>query len=205
MNINTTAFGPFNERHLNRIKDTLDKSLEEYPRILLLRIDLRLPDGENVDSSVITKFMVSLKKQIESDLHRKKMSGKRTFPCYLRHIWVREFSQAGKKHYHVALLINKDNYAYPGNYKSIEGMYTHNLAVMIMEAWVRALNLEKEYNYQRYYSLVHFPRHCSFHLNRHNTDFVNQYKLAMERLSYFAKEYSKDYSDGQRNFGCSQY
>ncbi|EOT1547407.1 inovirus Gp2 family protein [Citrobacter freundii] len=205
MIINTATFGPFNERHISRIQDTLNKALEEYPRILLLRIDLRLPDDEHVDSSVITKFIVSLKEQIKSDLHRKKMTGKRTFLCHLRHIWVREFSQSGKKHYHVALLINKDNYAYPGSYKSIEGVYTHNLAVMIMEAWVRALSLEKEYNYQRYYSLVHFPRHCSFHLNRYSIEFVNQYKSATERLSYFAKEYSKDYSDGQRNFGCSQY
>ncbi|EMU8144924.1 inovirus Gp2 family protein [Salmonella enterica] len=205
MNINTAGFGPLNEKHIIRIQETLDKSLEEHPRILLLRVDLHLPDEGHADSAVITRFIVSLKEQIKSDLHRKKTSGKRTFPCYLRHIWVREFSQTGKKHYHVALLMNKDNYAYPGNYKPTDGVYPHNLAVMIMEAWVRALNLVRNDNYRRYYSLVHFPRHCSFHLIKYSADFKEQYQSTMERLSYFAKEYSKDYSDGQRNFGCSQY
>ncbi|EOK4231882.1 TPA: inovirus-type Gp2 protein [Escherichia coli] len=35
--------------------------------------------------------------------------------------------------------------------------------------------------------------------------YQNDYATIMNRLSYLAKEYSKDYSDGKRNFGCSQY
>ncbi|EHE6023697.1 inovirus Gp2 family protein, partial [Salmonella enterica] len=71
MNINTAGFGPLNEKHITRIQETLDKSLEEHPRILLLRVDLHLPDEGHADSAVITRFIVSLKEQIKSDLHRK--------------------------------------------------------------------------------------------------------------------------------------
>ncbi|HHI2451577.1 TPA: inovirus-type Gp2 protein [Escherichia coli] len=35
--------------------------------------------------------------------------------------------------------------------------------------------------------------------------YQNDYATIMNRLSYLAKEYSKDYSYGKRNFGCSQY
>ncbi|WP_426721006.1 YagK/YfjJ domain-containing protein [Enterobacter cloacae complex sp. 301C7] len=64
-------------------------------------------------------------------------------------MWAKEFNECGKKHYHVALLFNREAYAYPGSYTSADGEYTHNLAMMIMEAWVRArLNIV---NHQQYY------------------------------------------------------
>lgn len=79
MNINTAGFGPLNEKHITHIQETLDKSLEEHPRILLLRVDLHLPDEGHADSAVITRFIVSLKEQIKSDLHRKKRLAKGHF------------------------------------------------------------------------------------------------------------------------------
>ncbi|KFD24829.1 inovirus Gp2 family protein [Yokenella regensburgei] len=205
MSIHTHSHYPLNRTYVKRIQDTLNKSINEYSRTLVLRVDLRLPefdtDSYNSDSSLITRFIVSLKAQIEADLLKRKNAGKRIHPCRVRHIWAREFSRMSKKHYHVALLLNRENYAYPGNYRSVNGEYSHNLALMIMEAWVRALEL----NHSQYYSLVEFPANCYYHLSKNSADFTTQYEAVMMRINYLAKEYSKDYSDGQRNFGCSQY
>lgn len=209
MSINTNSYGTLKQNYVKRIQDTITKALNEYPRVMVLRADLRLPDIEtgsyNSDSGLVTRFVVSLKAQIEADLLKKRNAGKRIHPCRVRHIWAREFNEYGKKHYHVALLFNREAYAYPGNYTSTDGEYTHNLATMIMEAWVRALGLNTVINHQQYYPLVEFPTNGYYHLSKNNDGFSNQFLAVTDRVNYLAKEYSKDNSDGQRNFGCSQY
>ena len=209
MSINIESYGPLNFNHINRIQDTLNKSVNEYPRTMCLRIDLHLPadniNNHNADSTLITRFIISLKAQVEADLQRKVCAGKRVHPCRIRHMWAREFNPDGKKHYHLVLLFNKDTYAYPGSYYCKEDGYVHNLSLMIMEAWVRTLNLHTQVNYQQHYSLVHFPGECYYHLNTNSQSFNTDYCAAMDRIIYLAKEHSKIGTDRQRNFGCSQY
>lgn len=209
MRINTGSYGILNKNYIKRIQDTINKALNEYPRTMILRVDLRLPDEEldryNTDSTLITRFIVSLKAQVEADLLKKRNTGKRVHPCHVRYIWVREFNEYGKKHYHLALFFNREAYAFPGSYKSAKEEYIHNLALMIMEAWIRTLGLNVGVNHQRYYKLVEFPRNCYCYLSKNNDHFNNQLSVVNDRVHYLAKEYSKDNSDGQRNFGCSQY
>ncbi|MBH3133522.1 inovirus Gp2 family protein [Serratia marcescens] len=209
MSINTNSYGTLNQNYVKRIQDTITKALNDYPRVMVLRVDLRLPEIETGsyknDSGIVTRFIVSLKAQIEADLLKKYNTGKRVHSCHVRHIWAREFNNFGKKHYHVALLFNREAYAYPGSYTSTNGEYIHNLAMMIMEAWVRALGLNSVVNHQQYYPLVEFPANCYYHLSKNHNDFTAQLSNVTDRLNYLAKDYSKDNSDGQRNFGCSQY
>lgn len=42
--VNVNSNGPLNKNYMKRIKDTLNKSLNEHHRTMVLRIDLRLPD-----------------------------------------------------------------------------------------------------------------------------------------------------------------
>lgn len=209
MRINTNSYGTLNQNYVKRIQDTITKALNDYPRVMVLRVDLRLPEIETGsykhDSGIVTRFIVSLKAQIEADLLKKCQAGKRIHPCRVRHIWAREFNEYGKKHYHVALLFNREVYAYPGSYTSTDGEYTHNLALMIMEAWVRALGLNTVANHQQYYPLVEFPASCYYHLSKNQNDYTAQLSSVTDRLNYLAKDYSKDNSDSQRSFGCSQY
>ncbi|ECE4235544.1 inovirus Gp2 family protein [Salmonella enterica] len=196
------------EKYMVRIKETLHKSLREYHRTMVLRVDLRLPDNSPYakDPTLITRFMESLKSQKNADQLKKISFRKRIHHCRIRYIWVREFNEKGKKHYHVALFLNKDAYAYPGSHKpDRSGRYRHNLSFMIMEAWIRTLYLNQEENYQKYYPLVSFPKNRYAYLDILSSTFLSDYKIVMNRLKYFAKERSKDYSDGQRNFGCSQH
>ncbi|MBL5945901.1 inovirus Gp2 family protein [Enterobacter asburiae] len=209
MSINTASYGMLKSIYVKRIQNTLDKALQEYPRLFVLRVDLRLPDADttdcNTDSAVITRFIASLKSQFIADLLKKHNEGKRVHPSRIRYIWAREFNQSDKKHYHVTLLLNREAYAYPGRYTAINGQYSHNLALMIMEAWVRALGLHTVENHTQYYALTEFPGNCYYHLSRNSENFTEQHTDVTNRLNYLAKEYSKDNTDGQRNFGCSQF
>lgn len=207
MSINTAAYGILNPRHLKKIKATLDQSTEEYPRTLLVRVDLFVPDENyNNDSGLITRFHESLKAQIEADMLGRGKLGKRVHLCKVRFVWAREFHECGRKHYHVALFMNKDTYAYPGTYRpSEQGGYIHNLAFMIMEAWARSLKRNSEGDSKKYYPFANFPSTCYMHLNRNEMHYEYEYKKALDWINYLAKEYSKDYSDGHRNFGSSQY
>ncbi|WP_024530465.1 inovirus Gp2 family protein [Serratia fonticola] len=206
MSINTPGYYILNQYHNARIKTAVAKALHEHPRTLMIRVDLYLPDKSfNADSAQMTRFIASLKAQVNADIQRRINTGVRVHPCNLRYVWTREFCQSEIKHYHVALLFNKDTYAYPGTYRPGEnGEYMYNLSLMIMEAWVRALSLDKDEGYKKHYSLVHFTHHNYRHLNVSSPSFSVDYDEVLTWLSYFAKEYSKNHSDGQRNFGSSQ-
>ncbi|MEX8626407.1 inovirus Gp2 family protein [Salmonella enterica] len=201
--------GPCNQHHINRIHDTLSKSLSTHPRTYVRRIDLRIPDvcyeQYRTDSTLITRFMESLKSQIKQTQKRKRMEGKRVHPCNVRYVWSREFGdERGKKHFHIALMLNNDVYCSTGTYCPVGDMYIHNLALMIMEAWVRTLNLHTRPDYQQYYTQVHFVPEGSIMLDTNSRTFELNYSQIFQHLEYMAKLHTKDRTDGQRNFGCSQ-
>jgi len=196
-----------NKWYKKRIKDTLDKALKEHPRTLVLKIELYLPDTTyNADTTQMTRFIASLNAQIAADIQKRSNNGARVHPCTLRFVWVREFHLDGRKHYHLALFVNKDTYAFPGKYYPDEkGKYTHNLSLMIMEAWIRTLRLNKDVDYQKHYWLINFADNFYFHLNKNQISFICGYPLVLDRLRYLAKDITKNYLDKQRSFGCSQY
>lgn len=204
-----SPFGLSNQHHMDRIRETLDKCLQEYSRTFVLNIILRLPDENyeyyKADPKLITKFIESLKSQIEHTQKRKAAQGKRIRSCNVRYVWSREFGEEkGKKHYHVALMLNNDVYCNAGTYYPIEGLYIHNLALMIMEAWMRTLSLNATPDYQKHYQLAHFVKQGDFRLDKNDEKFEYYYDQLGRSLSYLTKLATKDGSDGMRNFGCSQ-
>ncbi|EBU7357789.1 inovirus Gp2 family protein, partial [Salmonella enterica subsp. enterica serovar Poona] len=84
-----------------RIADTFDCALNAYPRVLALRVDLRLPDTPAAtDAAVISRFTDALKSRIDAYFVRQRREGKRVWPTTLRFVWAREFGEIkGKKHY----------------------------------------------------------------------------------------------------------
>jgi hypothetical protein len=211
MNKPPECYGPLNIHHYNKILSTVLKAVAEHTRTTAIRVDLRLPvinscqfDTDtpsffvDIDSSVISRFMSSLDAQIKSDLSRKAKMGKRTFANTLRYVWVKEYSQEHKAHYHIVIFLNKDNYAHIGDYSALEG----NLASKIRQAWCRALGVDCEY----FKHLVHFPKDCVYYLNNNssNYEFEHDLNALMFRLAYLAKKETKHHIDGCRCFGCSQ-
>jgi hypothetical protein len=202
--------GKHNQDHLLRIEQTLDKALEDHPRTLAIRVDLRMPalsecyleqDSPtqfiNSKEKIISRFFASLKAKIDHDQKKRKKAGTRVHKCTLRYIWARERSRNHNEHYHVFLFLNKDTYRFIGGYKN-SGSALEN---MIRKAWNSALGIEEDSRN----GLVHFPENPFYHLNTNDPDsHSKEYRKIYYRASYLAKVDSKDRSDGRRCFGCSQ-
>lgn len=202
------SYGPLNPIYVKRIYETINGALNEYPRLLAVRVDLRLLDEDlrdcltnyNPDTGVITRFIASLRAKITASRKHMEKEGKRTFPCNVRDVWAREFNAEGKKHYHVLLIINRDAYPSLGGYGGLwEGEKSEGLALMVFKAWISALGLEN----MKYKRLVYFPESCCYHLNNSSYCFEREYILLMQRALYLAKKRSKSNEDGYRNFGYS--
>ncbi|MEX2990172.1 inovirus Gp2 family protein [Serratia fonticola] len=195
-----TWYGPLNDHYSRQILKTIKCAAECYPRLLALRVDLRLP-GQGIpartDSACISRFFDALNAKLKADAARKKKEGKRVHPCTVRYMWAREFNQDGKKkHYHVALLLNKDAYAFLGDFNKEEG----TLAAMITQAWTSALGVA----YPEFQSLPHFPKNPCYFLDKKNPRDGKKLTALIERVAYLAKETSKISKDGERNFGTSR-
>ncbi|MHC2118642.1 inovirus Gp2 family protein [Salmonella enterica subsp. enterica serovar Typhimurium] len=176
-----------------RIADTFQNTLDAYPRVLMLRVDLRVPDcPAATDAAVISRFTDSLKAKIDAYIKRKQHEGKRVHATTLRFVWVREFGECnGKKHYHTVLLLNRDTWCGAGDYRAPD-----SLAGLIKQAWCSALRVDA----QPYASLANFPQNPATWLDRGN---AAQLQQGLERADYLAKYHTK-VSDSERNFGCSQ-
>jgi len=177
-----------------RIADTFNCALNAYARVLALRVDLRLPDtAAATDSAVISRFTDSLKARMDAYFQSKRREGKRIWPTTLRFVWVREFGEIrGKKHYHVVLLLNRDTWCGPGDYKD-----PNSLAGMVKQAWCSALKVDA----QEHAVLARFPASPASWLTRGEDAPLQQ---ALAQASYLAKHETKVTSDSERNFGCSR-
>lgn len=207
-----TDKGPNIVEYLNESYRAIGNALQEHPRTLAVRVDLRFPGfGDPIDEldrdiplhtgsfqpQAISKFFESLKAQLKAEYKRKTKAGKRVHRCTMRFIWVKEYSD-GNSHYHVLLLLNNDTHRSLGDYEGAKG----DLADKIRTAWVRALGLDRlDYGW-----LVHFPSNPVYRVDRNATQ--NQYQEAFGKLfyrvSYFSKADTKLFGGGFRSFGCSQ-
>ncbi|WP_272664506.1 inovirus Gp2 family protein [Providencia sp. PROV174] len=190
----------YNEDYLRQIDRTVRKSLLTYNRVTAIRVDLRFPSSTTCyhkDSTVITRFIESLKAKIDADLKRKNKAWKRNHSCPLFYVWVREFGEINnKKHYHVILLLNKDVYWGLGDFIKTEG----TLYALVQQAWCSAIGVN--YSTERY--LVHIPDNAVTWLDNNNANNESTIFELNQRCRYLAKEHTKYYGDGERSFGCSR-
>ncbi|MEL7631414.1 inovirus Gp2 family protein [Pectobacterium aroidearum] len=205
MNIYHSEYGSHVTSYKNKIVGVINNAVKEHPRTLALRMDLHDPvildNGDtiscfaNTDSGAISRFTNSLKAKLAADEQRKRKEGKRVHPNTLRYAWVREFTQNGKRHFHVFLFLNKDAYYHLGDFN----MDDDTLRTMITSAWCSALNLTPEEGQH----LVQYPTNGKYVL--HRDDILNDIYPSdlLNRIDYLTKVKSKIFGDGYRSFGCS--
>ncbi|MBL1376458.1 inovirus Gp2 family protein [Zobellella iuensis] len=200
-----------NHRQADKVVAVIDRALADHPRTIAIRFDLRFPwdlldslysDSPSqhfrADREVITRFFKSLKSKISHSLSRRKREGKRVHPTNVRYIWCREINDSVHCHYHVLILLNKDTFQSPGNYRLIDS----GLSGMVYSAWASAIELCIEDAFR----LVHFPENSNYTINK-NADrhlFEEDYNSLVNRALYLAKAFSKYTADGGRSFGTSQ-
>ncbi|MGJ3348244.1 inovirus Gp2 family protein [Morganella sp. Je.2.23] len=199
----------YNYSYQTRIRETLNYALEEYSRIVAIRVDLHFPATPDYGdmptcftntTKAISRFLASLKAKLEHDEAKKRSQGKRVYANQLRYIWVRELADADNAHYHLLLIFNKDAYYHLGDYNLVEPC----LRTMITTAWYSALQLELDPVIDTG-TLVHYPKNARYCINKHAYTFKADYDSLIARADYLAKEYSKQYSSRYRSFGSSQY
>ena len=199
--------GSLNADYLKKIENVLQYALDEHARTLAVRVDLRLSPSwgqddtltchPNLQADLLSRFVCSVKAKIR---HYRKMllkEGKKAHACTPRYFWVKESDSAESPHYHLVMFFNKDLFRGLGRFDSEE----NNLASMIRQAWLSALDLK---GYDEYQPLVHFPKNGVYILDRNAPDFVNNFNHLVFRLSYLAKENTKVYSPNERSMGASQ-
>ncbi|MEZ9895129.1 inovirus Gp2 family protein [Vibrio lentus] len=182
--------------YLDKLYNTIDKAITQYPRTTAIRVDLHLAKPLLFDdSSVIKNFIASLYAQIQADLSRKKRRGQTARSCKIRYAWCKERGTSLSHHYHLVLLLNKDVYHSLGRYEQ-----KGNLSDMINKAWCRALDIQAN----RGDTLVHFPDNPTYWLEQNSDKFNQQVDNLFKRVSYLAKVETKHYGDRSRSFGCSR-
>lgn len=194
----------YNPAYQKRIELVLDHSISKYPRLNVFRFDLRLPDyyldidtPSPLATNLISKFFASLKAKLGNDLLKRRRLGKRVHDSELYYVWAREVGDIkNKEHYHIAIFINKDRFHSFGNYDCNSG----SLASLVIQSWASALNIPDE----EAATLVHFPKEPSCWIEQNSEEYCSQRALADLRLKYLAKNQTKVYGLGKRNFGASQ-
>ncbi|EBM2192624.1 inovirus Gp2 family protein [Salmonella enterica] len=199
--------GSLNSRYLEKIERVLQYALNEHPRTLAVRVDLRLSPqwyqndsatcNPNLSSDLLTRFVCSVKSRIKHYRKKREREGERVHPCTPRYFWVKEIDTADFPHFHGVMFFNKDLFRGLGDFNSEE----NNLGNIIQQAWLSALDLR---GCDEYKSLVHFPSNGVYTLDRNDPGFTRTWNNLMFRLSYLAKDETKAYSPKARSMGGSQ-
>ena len=190
---------PMVTEYLEALHATLENALNDYPRVLAIRVDPVIPtvisDRMRVEDhrNLIPKFNASLKAIIQHDLERRRRSG--WVPgTKVRYVWCREVGTNGKPHYHYFLILNRDAYHLPGRACSPND----NLFNRVSRAWYSALGVE--WNPQEPW--IHVPQNPVYWIDRGNPQ---SFREAFYRASYLCKAGTKQYGWGLRAFGTSRY
>ncbi|WP_166110061.1 inovirus Gp2 family protein [Pseudoalteromonas sp. Z9A5] len=193
----------YNPIYQQRIESVLNHAVEQYPRLNVVRFDLYLPDyyqcidtPKAVANNLISRFFASLKVRLSIDAIQRRRLGHRVHDTDLYYVWAREFGElANKEHYHITIFINKDRFHSLGSYDYNSG----SLASLIIQAWASALSIPA-YEAQ---NLINFPDNASNWIERKSKGYLAQKAAVGTRLNYLAKNKTKVYGDGKRNFGTS--
>ena len=207
--------GPLFIPYLERIHETMTRAINSQGRTMAVRLDLSLPlDGYFRSGDVIGRFIQSLRAQIGADMARRKREGRTAPICRLEYVCAREQEGSYRHHFHVALFLNGDCYRGLGEMPVGRGggsfdpdvlmdpnsTTVDSLAKRIVMAWARALGRSMEQTA----GLVHFSDGGVYWIKRGSPLSDSQCAGLFNRLSYLAKESTKQFGHGGRNLRYSR-
>ncbi|NIC05359.1 inovirus Gp2 family protein [Billgrantia bachuensis] len=184
--------------YLQSLQDTLQRALDEYPRVLAFRIEPVIPKAISDRMTLqdhqrlIRRFIATLKAIIKHDRAMKRRAGWAP-DTKVRYVWCREVGENGKPHYHFFLVLNRDAYYLPGRV----GSPNENLFNRVSRAWYSALGVA--WNPQEPW--IHVPHNPWYWIDR---DDAESFRAAFYRASYLCKADTKQYGLGLRAFGTSR-
>lgn len=209
--------GPLFIPYLERIHEIMMREIECQARTMAVRVDLKLPrHGYMRDGDLFGFFTQSLQAQIDADMARRKRDGRRGPACKVGYVCVKETADAFHHHYHLCLFLNGECYRGlgrmpEGGRAGAQGFdpdlpvdpaagEADSLAKKIVLAWSRALGLSLE----QAVGLVHFCEGGVYWVRRGAPESCGQVAGLFNRLSYLAKQDTKQFGQGGRNLRCSR-
>lgn len=188
--------GGFNENHLTRTYHCMLDALAEYSRVCMMRFDLHVPSDyychDLTHNDLLARFFASLKAKISHAQKKAAKLGVRIHKTRLRYVWCREMSTSQGHHYHVAIFLNHDAFAFMGRYDtSHDNMYTR-----IRSAWDSALGAGTRCRS----GAIHIPENAVYKIVQGDHGSFN---AAFCRLSYLAKLDTKTPHNAYHVFGAS--
>lgn len=108
---------PFGERYLEINLSVMKQAINRHRRTFVTLFILRFPHGYAIPpNGCISRFMRSLRAQIDADLKARHKETGRHLSCDLNFLWAREKADSENCHFHVAIFLNQDTYHRTGNY-----------------------------------------------------------------------------------------
>ena len=203
---------PYGERYLEVNLNVMRSAIERHRRSFVVLFVLRLPYGYAMPANgLISRFMKSLKRQVEADLNARSRESGRPVQSDIACLWAREKSGSENCHFHVAIFLNRDVYNSVGHYELRECLDGHafyapgrpraaSLHHRLTRAWSTALGITEAQGV----GLVEHPRNAEFHLDAYSVDFPGDFLSLFKRLSYMAKIRTKDFGGGADCYGSSR-
>ncbi|EHH2421248.1 inovirus Gp2 family protein [Vibrio parahaemolyticus] len=193
------------ESRVSKIYEVLTHAIECFPRTFAFRVDLRFPHSYKFDESFpyMTKFFASLESQITEELKRRKKRQVSVSQENMRYIWCKEIDKSEKPHYHLVILLNKDNFKSLGDFKRViiaERKCKH-LYQMLLCAWSRVLGISLEDAHKS----VYIPDNAAYQVRSSlgedismNHDFVSLFNrcIYLSKARTQAKGFSRTFGVG---------
>lgn len=193
--------GPFVYEYLCALKRTINMALDDYPRVLAFRVDLRLPSyfsnhGLAAPTGLISTFLDSLNAKIRYNRRIARTKLKASHDTKVRYVWTREVGDSGYSHYHVLILVNMDAFYTLGRLNSERS----NMVSRIIEAWATALDTTHEVAKPA----VHVPQNAQYRVLRGKPGADEVISQLFQCGTYLCKARTKRFGDHSHAFGCSR-
>ncbi|WP_224797419.1 YagK/YfjJ domain-containing protein [Idiomarina abyssalis] len=191
---------PYIEEKLHGLFSTLKKALDDHPRTLAVRFDLKVPvAGMPVSAkSPIERFIGSVQERINTKIKQKQREGKRWHRCNVRYVQkVEQAPDAVYEHYHVVLLVNNDMFMRVGHLGPDDNS---QLAVIIREAWHNIVGVDENTTEV----LVHGSTPANRRIKGPFSSMNPELRRAITHFSYLCKEETTLYRRGRPAFTTSR-
>jgi len=136
--------GPLRVSYLEDIHDVISHMRRIHPRLMVFRIDLRIPgDYDKPEDKLMTRFFASFNAKIEALEIRAMRSKKRVRHSEVGYIWAKERDNSVNSHFHVAIFLNHDAFHRLGGFTSKDGIarrnhVNNNTYERVLSAWASA-------------------------------------------------------------------